>query len=149
ANANLLPRTRRAQTLLKGMALAGVGVLAYLTTNPLSDGVHFSVGMPAMNGSIALLLLAVLSSPSTGIAALFEGRILGWLGRISYGVYLWHWPIHHLMLKLDLYAIPGVAPVLGLALSIAVAALSYHGFEKFFLRLKRHSRRKLEALPAS
>jgi peptidoglycan/LPS O-acetylase OafA/YrhL len=148
ANSNLLPRARWAKTLVKGLAWAGALVIAVLTVNPLPDQIHFLVGMPVLNLAIVLLLLAVVSSPSAGMAALFEGRILGWLGRVSYGIYLWHWPIRHLMLKLDLDRFPWATPVLGLALSIAAAALSYYGLERYFLRLKKPGGRRPAAPPA-
>ena len=53
------------------------------------------------------------------------------LGRLSYGIYLWHYPVVR-YLRAD-FSWP-VVVVLGLALSTALAALSYHTIERWALR---------------
>jgi peptidoglycan/LPS O-acetylase OafA/YrhL len=55
-----------------------------------------------------------------------------WLGRISYGLYMDH--------EVALWSIPStgwLAPFLALGLTIVLAAVSYYGFERPFLRLKK------------
>ncbi len=58
-----------------------------------------------------------------------------WLGRISYGLYMYH--------EFALGLVPGglrgmpVTSLALLALTVAMAAASYYGFERYFLRLKR------------
>lgn len=52
-----------------------------------------------------------------------------WLGRISYGVYLWHWPISLWVLSPDGgFSLPGALAVV--ALSVAAAAASFHLVEQ-------------------
>lgn len=73
-------------------------------------------------------------------------RWLGWLGLVSYGIYLWHGPI---MLKLDRSGASDWLPGSGvlsllvttLAITVPVAALSYYLIERPSLRFKDPRRR--------
>jgi peptidoglycan/LPS O-acetylase OafA/YrhL len=60
---------------------------------------------------------------------------LRYLGTISYGIYLWHWLVL-MALKPHLKNVPAKACALSLALTIGLAALSWHFFEKPFLQRK-------------
>lgn len=74
-------------------------------------------------------------------AALSYSRLV-WLGKISYGLYMYHevalWARERLMLRLGWF--PNKEELLSigaLALTIGLAAASYYGYERQFLRLKR------------
>lgn len=76
--------------------------------------------------SAELAAAAVVASPPGFLA----WRPLAFLGRISYGIYLWHLPI-----GLALGWPPGVAGVLAVAVpSVLIATLSYFAVERWFLR---------------
>jgi peptidoglycan/LPS O-acetylase OafA/YrhL len=75
-------------------------------------------------------------------------RPLVWIGEISYGVYLWHFPILRLMPKL----FPGTfttamdciyALLWCLALTIALASISYYGVERPVLNWNLRRRQRL------
>ncbi len=67
------------------------------------------------------------------IAKLFARRELVWLGRRSYGFYLWHYAIVELLLRsVD----PVEAGVLGFVLTLLLCSLSYTFWEQPFLRIK-------------
>ncbi len=60
-----------------------------------------------------------------------SARPMVWLGRISYGLYMYH--------EIAFWAVgrEGLRSVLALGLTVALAAASYYGVERPFLRLKR------------
>ena len=84
-----------------------------------------------------------------------EKRLLSYLGIISYGIYMYHmlidYQLRYLLPKLAFLHLPKmlIIPlyyIILLLVTIAVAALSYHYFEKFFLRLKDRLHNKQEKL---
>ncbi|HEX6595892.1 MAG TPA: acyltransferase family protein, partial [Acidimicrobiales bacterium] len=85
--------------------------------------------------AVALLAAAVVAAAARPGRPVVLGRILGsrplvWIGRRSYGIYLWFWPV--LMLtRPDLDVPLRGAPLLGLrvGLTLALAALSYRFVE--------------------
>jgi peptidoglycan/LPS O-acetylase OafA/YrhL len=93
-----------------------------------------------------LFLLAVLGIPES-----YVPRWLSYLGRISYGLYIFHSLLFHLVFEagerwmprrlVALYVPASVVPAFGttlvLVLCIASAALSYRYFERPFLKLKQ------------
>ncbi len=67
----------------------------------------------------------------------FENRVLRFFGRYSYGLYVWHAFIYAgLRERLSHTAGAFMADLSCIAISIVIALASYHGFEKWFLRMK-------------
>ncbi|WP_105624763.1 acyltransferase family protein [Cronobacter malonaticus] len=60
---------------------------------------------------------------------------VNYLGRISYSLYLWHWPVFVTLHYLD-YSLTGKVLALALSLTLALAMLSYHGIENRFRRVR-------------
>lgn len=85
----------------------------------------------------AFIVLNALIAP----AAILNSRFLLWIGKRSYGLYVWHWPVYLLAAT----AIPNifVAPVCLIG-TFCFAALSYRYIEKPFLDLK-HRRSTAQA----
>lgn len=75
-----------------------------------------------------LLLLGVTSGDRTPVARLLARPVAVHLGRISYGTYLWHWPVI-LVLGAVLDVPPVVLAALAAGLATGLAALSYDVLE--------------------
>jgi peptidoglycan/LPS O-acetylase OafA/YrhL len=83
--------------------------------------------------SAAVLIIDAVS-PSSFLRDFFEIKWLVWIGSISYGLYLWHFPIFKLM-KIN-SAPAWEILIVGGATTFAISTLSYYFFEKPFLNLK-------------
>jgi peptidoglycan/LPS O-acetylase OafA/YrhL len=148
------PRAVRWIGARPGLAWAAAGTLYVvaclfiLTPAPLLSGPYVDrtevVAEYVLYGVIGALvaLPAVFSSPSAGIPQRVLGhRTLAWLGLISYGIFLWHFPI---LYALDQGGVsewwPKLAfPVLAsvtFAITIVCAALSYYLVERPLMRFK-------------
>jgi peptidoglycan/LPS O-acetylase OafA/YrhL len=97
----------------------------------------------------ALLVLALISSPKTFTGRIFASSRLSFFGRYSYALYVFHVPILFFNLGrfLPLDLVPTVFGSLLLkklvfvssatAVSVALAMISWHLYEKQFLKLKK------------
>jgi peptidoglycan/LPS O-acetylase OafA/YrhL len=95
--------------------------------------------LPVIVSLLSCVIIAELASHPTGIAAKVASiRPMVYLGRISYGIYLWHYP---LLLDVRRFSSSKTLALLAVIISIAVAALSYHYAEQPILQLKRKMKR--------
>jgi peptidoglycan/LPS O-acetylase OafA/YrhL len=78
----------------------------------------------------------LLSSQASSAGPLLS--LLSWFGKISYGIYVFHWPITNVLLKNPASAhLPSLVRfVISFAVAVVGAYLSWHILEKHFLRLK-------------
>lgn len=119
---------RRAPTwwaLLAPLALAIMAVAVVLT--PAGRGWAFAGGLPLF-GLVSALLVAGLQAPGLYQWAL-SARPLVWIGRLSYGIYLFHWPVFVILdePRTGMDGAPLVA--LRLAVTMVLAVASYHLLE--------------------
>lgn len=111
------------------------------------EGLNPVVGVTAFSLIFLALLIYALESPQQGVAySLFTIRPIMFCGKLCYGLYLLHHPIGVLVEKVLFGKLAGYSPLLSavavsavsLVVSLIVAYLSFHLFEKHFLGLKRH-----------
>ncbi len=135
------------------LAAASVAFLL-LASNPFhfeDDALHVGGGS-VLAGYLCLDVSAVLLFfASLDCALPRAARPLIYLGKISYGLYVFHdtvlslvAPLVNRKLHLSFAAYFAVAWVLSLLLTTAIASCSYYGFEKPFLRLKE----RFEVVPS-
>jgi peptidoglycan/LPS O-acetylase OafA/YrhL len=82
-------------------------------------------GLLLFSFAVALIILAAIQ-PRGVLPTLLSFRPLRWLGTISYGLYLWHWPIY-VAVTTSRTGLDGTPLLLvRLALTVAVATASYY-----------------------
>jgi len=82
----------------------------------------------------AVLVAMLLRTSGTALHRALERSEIVFLGKIFYGMYLWHYPI--LMLMKDLGASNLVLVSVGFPLTVLMATLSYAYIERHFMRVR-------------
>jgi peptidoglycan/LPS O-acetylase OafA/YrhL len=119
--------------------LGALGVLAViLVTGPGGRGYYFG-GAFLLSALTLVVVASVWVNPGGPLGRSLGWRPLAWVGVISYGVYLWHWPITLWLNARDTGATYLLARrVLAFVMTIGVAAASFYAMES---RIRRGSRR--------
>jgi len=94
----------------------------------------------ALAFAFGMAIWAVTVRPNASLVTAFSFRPLLFTGKISYGLYMWHFiaflAVEKLALKAPVLAMPLVTPLLSLILAYVVSSISFYFFETYFLRLK-------------
>lgn len=95
-------------------------------------------GFLAVAALSATLVTALELRPEARMSRLLALTPLAWVGRnLSYGIYLWHYPVVRLLASLGVEEGRLAATVV---LTLLMALLSYYAIEKPFLRRARVGR---------
>jgi peptidoglycan/LPS O-acetylase OafA/YrhL len=147
----VLRRPEGVPNLVKPAWLAGgasmMGILAIVVVRHTAyhaDPVMQTLGYSLLAVFFGAMIILSLATP---LQRVFDVGILRWLGKYSYGIYIWHPIIFILILHTDLArAIRGgsgmvemvVSVALALGVMLGIALLSWHLWESQFLKLKWH-----------
>jgi peptidoglycan/LPS O-acetylase OafA/YrhL len=138
-----LPRSRGTRFLLRLAIPPAVLTLGghYLFTEHTSSGYMYRAGFSLVTLASAVLIAALVSTPPGLAAWVLERPLFGWLGHISYGGYLWNWPIAYRLFFLTSPQVvashPWVKIPLTLVLTLVAGTLSHYCVEQPCLRWYR------------
>ncbi|HEX7842911.1 MAG TPA: acyltransferase [Kofleriaceae bacterium] len=150
-----IPRYREAARQRRsglGLALGALFVLGLFATRgyPRASFLDQTVGYTILALSFAALVLLAVLDHERGrgwIGAIFTNGVLRSFGKYSYAIYLFHQPLNQMAGEPLLHRLLPDGTGLGAgcaymaavtAASYALALVSYHGYEKHFLALKRY-----------
>ena len=149
-------RTSAAMTL---RAATWIGTIVLLAVFVFASGaVPYEIAIATLASSLILLALVIGAAPPV-LDSLLSSKTAMWIGRRSYGLYLWHYIVYlsvGMAYKhyISAYAAPGLqvrnigfdmADMAAVAASFIVAAASYRFIESPFLRLKSDLAAKRQA----
>jgi len=114
--------------------LPAITFILYLIARPLSPQIMYKYGWPIVELCLAVILYRLMGWENTHVHKLLESPSLVWIGRLSYGLYLWHFPIFEKVGGWECLKVLKIS--VAFALTFLVATLSFYFVEKPFLRLK-------------
>jgi peptidoglycan/LPS O-acetylase OafA/YrhL len=103
---------------------AGGAILAILAAFVLvadDRAAYYFGGSVAFGAAVAALLWGIDTAPGAAVARVLSIAPMAWIGRISYGIYLWHWPM--------VLAFPS-SPVVAVVLTAVAATMSFYLLEQ-------------------
>ncbi len=149
----LLLARRRARTRsagwglhLPGMVAAAACVWAWVNVTDQGSGMYHG-GSLLFAIAVAVVIASAVQPGRSPLRAFLSLRVLRWIGMISYGLYLWHWPAT-VILNESRTGLSG-APLAGLrlAMTVGAATLSFYLVEQPIRRGALRGWRARIALP--
>ncbi|HEY5967192.1 MAG TPA: acyltransferase [Chitinophagaceae bacterium] len=133
------------------VTLTAVNYLFYLyKENQSPDFPVWAIGgFTTFSFVFALGVYEAVMKENKFINLVFTNPVLMFLGKYSYGIYIFHWPITIMMtpyfgdIMRSLIKEPGVWRQMGIAIlctvtAVVISVISYHFFEKHFLKFKKY-----------
>jgi peptidoglycan/LPS O-acetylase OafA/YrhL len=144
------PSSRPARLTLHGAGLVAIGLVTYVVIDASGPpGWMWQGGLLGI-GLLTAIVIASISQDRPGpLGVVFSIRPIRWVGVISYGLYLWHWPV--VVLMTDRTTGLSGWPLRGaqVATLFAVATCSYYLVERPIRRARLQGWRGWVAAPAA
>lgn len=134
------PSTAEPRRWTGWLIMVGLGLvfLVAATYSIYTDSRVLTWESPLVAALTALLLVHLAEVRTSGVGALLAWAPLVWIGKVSYGIYLFHYPVLWVLRDHGIGTEhASVAFVLGLGISTVLAAASFYVVEQPVLRLKR------------
>jgi peptidoglycan/LPS O-acetylase OafA/YrhL len=133
-----------ARRCLNHLALiAAVALLCLIGTTHFEDQFLYRSGYTVVALLAGVVVMVAAHSPPRILVAALRWPPLRWFGKISYGLYLWHWLV---VRSTSFYYLGYWEPWARLALAVGIASFSFYLVEHPFNKLKsRFSIRTVEA----
>jgi peptidoglycan/LPS O-acetylase OafA/YrhL len=125
-------RVYRARSLpfdLLGWCGVGALAIAWVTLGG-DDPRVYRGGLFVLAWAAAAVVAAPIWSREGSVARVFGFAPFRWLGTVSYGAYLWHWPIYLALSPERVGLDGGLLALLRIATALAVAVVSYFALER-------------------
>ncbi len=122
---------RHRRAALHGAALVVAVVLGWVWSSTSEQASWLYQGGFLLLAVLVVVVIASVSQPQSGpLGAVLSLRPIRWIGLISYGLYLWHWPVFVFLspTRTDLDGDELFA--LRLAMTFAIATVSYYAVER-------------------
>lgn len=145
---NMVPRKPWLLSALKVITVVSLCGLAFLmiVLPSISPFLYYG-GYTLVALMVAGIITNLFFAPFAFVVAALEMPWLRWFGRLSYGLYLWHFPVYRAYdflvppLSVRSYTVSIFVPfIIKFALAVAVATLSFYFIEKPALSLKKRFR---------
>lgn len=120
--------------------LSVVGLFIFSAFGSVRDPWAYYFGFLIVELLTAALVIDVLINQQSIIRKFLVAKSLVWTGSISYGLYLWHYPIYRTMFDLGFSDLAVIT--IGSFISFLVAAFSYYAMEKPLLKFKKYFARE-------
>jgi len=125
----------KVRSVVRYMVAPALLVILAVIVHPLTRKTMYTLGWPAVEVAVGVLIAGLMLGTAGPLQKLFELRPAVWIGKLSYGIYLWHFPI---VAKVGEWQSLGLLrPVVGFGLTFAAASASYYLVESRFLRRKQ------------
>ncbi len=116
--------------------------LVLLIAIPVALGKQFQISGVTAPVYVTVLTLVLVVGSIGGSRSLLDSSSLRFLGRVSYGWYLWHWLAYQLVRKIDGYADAKDAwGIVAAVTSLGAAVVSYYAVERPALKFKHRFER--------
>ncbi|KTD57762.1 O-antigen acetylase [Legionella santicrucis] len=112
------------------IGLIGLGIPDFLTHGEVYQGLFSLAALFS-----ALLIASAVYCPLAPLKYLLELRLLCWIGKISYGLYLWHYPVVEILTGQN-FSSPFLRDLAITVTTFTISAISYYKLELPFLKLK-------------
>ena len=101
-----------------------------------SDSALYRGGLTGLAVLVAILIGGLALSPDSAVGRILSLPPLVAIGRISYGIYLWHWPIFRYLHEAELGLGWWETQLVRIAVSLAAATASFFILERPMLKLR-------------